>query len=121
MADPAFLVDTPLYDLVFCRNLLIYFDVTTKERTIQVLERLLREEGLLFVGHAETWLLFKTQLISVRQDSVVAHRKSTGGENVRKNHHPNLQRQGFTGKNIDVLNKRQLPKKTVPSLLPKRG
>ncbi|MEH1852760.1 MAG: CheR family methyltransferase [Nostoc sp.] len=111
LADPAFLADTPLYDVVFCRNLLIYFDVTTKERTIQVLERLLSPEGLLFMGHAETWLLFKTQLISVRQDSVVAHRKSTPGENVRKNHHQNLQRQGITGKNIDVLKKQQLPKK----------
>ncbi|WP_375493529.1 CheR family methyltransferase [uncultured Nostoc sp.] len=111
LADPAFLADTPLYDVVFCRNLLIYFDVTTKERAIQVLERLVSPEGLLFVGHAEAWLLFKTQLISVRQDSVVAHRKSTTGENVRKNHHPNIQRQGFTGKNIDVVNKRQLSKK----------
>ncbi|MEH2281187.1 MAG: CheR family methyltransferase [Nostoc sp.] len=111
LADPAFLADTPLYDLVFCRNLLIYFDVTTKERTIQVLERLLRPEGLLFVGHAESWLLFKTEFVSVRQHSVVAHRKSRVCENVRKSHHPNLQGQGFTGKNIDVLNKRQLPKK----------
>ena len=111
LADPAFLADTPLYDVVFCRNLLIYFDLTTKERTIQILERLLRPEGLLFVGHAEVWLLFKTQFVSVRQHSVVAHRKSKAGENVRKNHHLNLHRQGITGKNIDVLNRRQLPKK----------
>ncbi|MEH2461799.1 CheR family methyltransferase [Nostoc sp.] len=112
LADPAFLADRPLYDVVFCRNLLIYFDLTTKDRTIQVLERLLRPEGFLFVGQAEAWLLLKTQLVSVRQYSVVAHRKSTAYENVRKNHHPNLQRQGLTGKNIDILNRRQLSKKT---------
>ncbi|MEH2062064.1 MAG: CheR family methyltransferase [Nostoc sp.] len=117
LADRDFLADTPLYDVVFCRNLLIYFDLITKERTIQVLERLLKPEGLLFVGHAEAWLLFKTQLLSVRQHSVVAHRKSKACENISKNHHPNLQRQGFTGKNIDILNRRQLPEKNHSKLV----
>ncbi|MEH2350269.1 MAG: CheR family methyltransferase [Nostoc sp.] len=111
LADPAFLADTPLYDVVFCRNLLIYFDLTTKERTIQILERLLRTEGLLFVGHAEAWLLFKTQLVSVRQHSAVVHRKSKAGENIRKNHHQSSETRLHTSKNIDVLNRRQLPKK----------
>ncbi|MEH2174075.1 CheR family methyltransferase [Nostoc sp.] len=111
LVDTDFLLGTPPYDIVFCRNLLIYFDSVTKVHTIRVLERLVNPQGLLFVGHAEAWLLFKTQFVSVRQDSVVVHRKSPRCENIRKNHHPNLQKQDFTSKNIDVLNKRQLPNK----------
>ncbi|MEH2204408.1 MAG: CheR family methyltransferase [Nostoc sp.] len=111
LVDTDFLLGTPPYDIVFCRNLLIYFDSATKVHTIRILERLVNPQGFLFVGHAEAWLLFKTQFVSVRQDSVVAHRKSPTCENVRKNHHPNLQKQDFSSKNIDVLNKRQLPNK----------
>lgn len=41
------------YDIIFCRNLLIYFDDTAKEKAINNLSRLLTEKGVLFVGHAE--------------------------------------------------------------------
>lgn len=42
------------YDIIFCRNLLIYFDNESKEKAISVLSRLLFERGVIFVGHAET-------------------------------------------------------------------
>ncbi|MFN6482870.1 MULTISPECIES: CheR family methyltransferase [unclassified Nostoc] len=111
LVDTDFLLGTPPYDIIFCRNLLIYFDSATKVHTIRVLKRLVNPQGLLFVGHAEAWLLSKTEFVSVRQDSVVTHRKSPTCENIRKNHHPNLQKQDFTSKNIDVLNNRQLQNK----------
>lgn len=41
------------YDVIFCRNLLIYFDVPTKARAVNALLGHLAEEGVLFVGHAE--------------------------------------------------------------------
>lgn len=41
------------YDIIFCRNLLIYFDDDTKEKAIKALTGRLAEEGVLFVGHAE--------------------------------------------------------------------
>lgn len=41
------------YDAVFCRNLLIYFDDTTKQQAFRTLHRLLADDGILFVGHAE--------------------------------------------------------------------
>jgi chemotaxis protein methyltransferase WspC len=42
------------YDVIFCRNLLIYFDDQNRERALSVLDRLLLPRGLLFVGHAES-------------------------------------------------------------------
>jgi chemotaxis protein methyltransferase WspC len=45
------------YDVVFCRNLLIYFDAPTQQRATEVLERLLAPGGVLFVGAAESPVL----------------------------------------------------------------
>lgn len=45
------------YDVVFCRNLLIYFDRETQARALTVLERLLAPHGLLFLGHAEAGVM----------------------------------------------------------------
>jgi len=42
------------YDIIFCRNLLIYFDEYNKDRAIKALSEHLSVEGVLFVGHAET-------------------------------------------------------------------
>jgi len=42
------------FDLIFCRNVLIYFDTESKERVIRQLLNRLTPEGLLFLGHAET-------------------------------------------------------------------
>ncbi len=38
--DPALKAREGLYDFVFCRNLLIYFDVPTQQRVFEVLKRL---------------------------------------------------------------------------------
>lgn len=43
----------PPFDIVFCENLLIYFDEPTAARALAVLNRLLAPDGWLFVDHAE--------------------------------------------------------------------
>lgn len=63
--DPNLLTGAASYDFVFCRNLLIYFDMATQERAVQVLRRFAREDGVLFVGPAETSLLTGRRLPSV--------------------------------------------------------
>ncbi|MBH3397209.1 MULTISPECIES: CheR family methyltransferase [Pseudomonas] len=55
--DPALATRDGLYDFVFCRNLLIYFDVATQQRVFEVLKRLLHPQGVLFIGPAEGSLL----------------------------------------------------------------
>jgi chemotaxis protein methyltransferase CheR len=51
--DEQYAVDGP-FDLVFCRNVLIYFNRETKAAVINKLARHLSPTGLLFLGHSET-------------------------------------------------------------------
>ncbi|RZU47688.1 chemotaxis protein methyltransferase WspC [Fluviicoccus keumensis] len=53
--------DVP-YDFVFCRNVLIYFDVPTQEAVLRTLITLLHHNGSLFVGPAEASLLSRQGL-----------------------------------------------------------
>jgi len=41
------------YDFILCRNLLIYFDANTKNTAFLTLSTLLKNDGLLFIGHSE--------------------------------------------------------------------
>lgn len=41
------------FDLIFCRNVLIYFDQKSKEKAVNGIVRHLSPSGLLFVGHSE--------------------------------------------------------------------
>lgn len=43
-----------LFDLVFCRNVLIYFDQATKAKVLQKIAQLTRPDGYLILGAAET-------------------------------------------------------------------
>lgn len=64
------------YDVVFCRNLLIYFDADTQRRAIEILRRLLAPDGLLFVGPGEANLLLGAAFVSARVPLAFAFRKA---------------------------------------------
>ncbi|WP_349970353.1 protein-glutamate O-methyltransferase CheR [Pseudomonas caspiana] len=64
LLDPA-LINQTAYDFVFCRNLLIYFDQPTQKHVFEVLKRLTRDDGILFIGPAEGSLLTRMGMRSI--------------------------------------------------------
>jgi chemotaxis protein methyltransferase CheR len=48
-------------DLIFCRNVIIYFDVEAKKKVIETFYRKLRKNGFLLLGHAESLLSLSTK------------------------------------------------------------
>ena len=65
LAKPPFPMQGPL-DVIFCRNVMIYFDDKVKQGLVQEMERLLAADGLLFIGHSETLSGLKTELNALK-------------------------------------------------------
>jgi len=43
------------FDIVFCRNVMIYFDAATQRSVLERIHRVMKPGGLLFVGHSENF------------------------------------------------------------------
>ena len=76
LLEKGFRSDSEPYDFIFCRNLLIYFDTGAQDRALKSLRQLLKADGLLFVGSAETGLLSQHRFSSVKLPMAFALRKS---------------------------------------------
>jgi chemotaxis protein methyltransferase WspC len=84
LLDPSLPVAQSAYDFVFCRNLLIYFDVDTQRRGFEALKRMTRDDGVLFIGPAEGSLLGRMGMasIGVAQSFAFRHRPEAAGDSV---------------------------------------
>ena len=63
------------FDLICCRNVLIYFDAPTRQRICQQFHALLREQGWLLLGTAENLYGIATNFASVRVGDALLYRK----------------------------------------------
>lgn len=70
--QPGFLDSLGRYDVVFCRNLLIYFNKEAQDQAIKGLYNLLVPEGLLFTGHSEASLFIGTMFAPVTHSRAFA-------------------------------------------------
>jgi chemotaxis protein methyltransferase CheR len=65
------------FDIIFCRNVLIYFDAPTKTRVLEAISSQMAADGVLFLGGAETVLGLTTALQAVPGESGAYARAAT--------------------------------------------
>ena len=68
----------PPMDVIFCRNVLIYFDQATCRQVIKCLSHKLADGGYLFLGHAETLAGCMEPLHMIHKGSSFFYRKGVG-------------------------------------------
>lgn len=75
LVDPGWSGSVPAQDVVFCRNVLIYFDREGMRRAVDNLYRVLRPGGYLFLGHSETLSRIPTRFTAVRRPGAVFYQR----------------------------------------------
>jgi len=63
------------YDVIFCRNLMIYMSSEARNQTLETMSRLLSETGIFFCGHAERQTAIDWGFEAVSETGVFACRK----------------------------------------------
>jgi len=66
----------PAFDIVFCRNVLIYFDTATRRQVLERMVRTMRPDGALLLGAAETTMSLGTTLERVQVARASYHRNA---------------------------------------------
>ena len=75
MVDDTLFMDQEPYDIIFCRNLLIYLSSEAKRRVFEIMDRLLARSGILFLGHAERQVAIEWEFAGIPEVGVFACRK----------------------------------------------
>jgi chemotaxis protein methyltransferase CheR len=65
----------PMMDVIFCRNVLIYFDTETRRRVVHLFSERLREGGYLLLGHSENLFSLTTKFELVQLSGDLVYRK----------------------------------------------
>ena len=116
-----------LFDIIFCRNVLIYFDALSRHQAIKTLNKILSDDGLLFVGHAETNLytnsvftpspfnqafaLHKTPTEAINSNSISVDPQQTRQKTITQKHLDPSQRRATAKNEPDLVVARQLADK----------
>lgn len=66
------------FDIIFCRNVMIYFDFEAQQRLVNGLVECLRPGGYLFTGEGEVLHLYRHSLEVVEDGACIFYRKTEG-------------------------------------------
>lgn len=78
LLDQAWTATLPPQDVVFCRNVLIYFDEAAVRRAVDNLFDVVRPGGCVFLGHAETLSRMPTRFVAQRRPGAMFYRRPEG-------------------------------------------
>ncbi len=65
----------PRFDVIFCRNVLIYFDQATRRKVVEHFFNRLVDGGYLLLGHSENLLQFSTRFELVQLEGDLVYRR----------------------------------------------
>lgn len=65
-----------MFDTIFCRNVLIYFDLDTKKKILEQMARMLSPSGVLFLGSTETSFGVTDKITRVSSDKGHYYKKA---------------------------------------------
>jgi len=67
-------------DVIFCRNVMIYFDEAEQKRLVEKFHRCLNAEGYLFVGHAESLFGLTKSFHMIHQNNATVYQRVEGAQ-----------------------------------------
>jgi chemotaxis protein methyltransferase CheR len=70
------------FDVIFCRNVMIYFDKPTQGKILSRFAPLMKPQGLLFAGHSENFL-YATDAFRLRGKTVYELNQRRGATGMR--------------------------------------
>ena len=109
--QPGFIGSLGRYDVVFCRNVLIYFNEEAQKLAIESLHQALVPGGILFTGHAEASLLYNSTLFAVAHAKAFAFRRQAPAVGKREEEKKSVPPVASRLPSFSVQ-----PAKTIPSL-----
>ena len=75
LAPPGAMIGSPPYDVIMCRNLLIYFDDAGFDRTVRLFARALAPSGWLLLGHSESLIDRSDEFVPTWLEGAMIYRK----------------------------------------------